>query len=131
LSWEGIDKDEQPDLTTGTDGDTGNPEGWFWWTADGTGEPTSGDWFLDPEVWNLYDRLVIVLKAGPGFSGFELESDDLTGTWNLLEAALSHASLYGVRADTPPPPNGVPEPGTLALLGLGLAGMGALRRRRA
>ena len=30
----------------------------------------------------------------------------------------------------PPPPNGIPEPGNLALFGLGLLGLGVMRRRR-
>jgi hypothetical protein len=37
------------------------------------------------------------------------------------------AGIAGV--NTPPPTNGVPEPGTLMLLGIALAGSTALRRR--
>jgi len=36
----------------------------------------------------------------------------------------------GVLEPPPPPPTGVPLPGTLALAGLGLAALGAIRRRR-
>ena len=83
----------------------------------------SGEWFLDATLWDLFERLVIVLKAGNGFASFELEVDDLSGTW-ITEQGLSHASLYGIADGIQ-----VPQPGTLSLLGLGLLGIGLIRRR--
>src|SRR5688572_22566676 len=124
VSWTAIDKDAQPGIVDGNDPDTGELESLFNWTNDNPdGEALSGDWFLDNAIWDTYDRLVIVLKAGPTFSTFELEFGDLSGEW-ITAQGLSHASLYGIVGD-----GTVPEPGTLGLLGLGLLGIGLARRR--
>jgi hypothetical protein len=58
--------------------------------------------------------------------GWDGEEDIiLTGFWPD-QGAISHIAIWGTPGDT-----SVPEPGTLGLLGLGLAGMAAgLRRRR-
>jgi hypothetical protein len=126
VSWTAIDKDDAAGVVDGNDPDTGELESIFQWTAGPDQDPAdalAGEWFLDDAIWSTYDRLVIVLKAGPTFASFELVFGDLSGDW-FTQQGLSHASLYGIVGDTT-----VPEPGTLGLLGLGLLGIGLARRR--
>jgi hypothetical protein len=97
--------------------------------------PTSGLWQIAASFWNTYAQAVITVHIGQGGGdpdhwAFLITPNEISGSWSLTKLSgngggLSNFKLWG----SGEPTTDVPEPGTLALLGLGILGLGLVRRR--
>ncbi len=95
-----------------------------------------GTFSLSSSLWNTWNEIAIGFKFGTGNKPDEwfvylLDPKVTSGWWNFDNVfdrggGLSHVQLYARNSPT----SSVPEPGPLALLGIGLLGLGLARRRK-
>jgi hypothetical protein len=96
-----------------------------------------GTWTLIDDFWSWFDEAVFTVHVGgnPGenpddFGAFVIEWGELSGTWSFLQTTTASGGGGGLsNVSIWTGPHKVPEPGILALFGLGLLGLGFARRK--
>lgn len=99
------------------------------------GAPISGVWTLSDTYWSIYGSAVFSLHVGNG-SGtpdqwlFNIAPGTKTGSFSYSVTNGTGGGLSNVFLWSSGAPTQVPEPAPLGLLGLSLAGVGFVRRRK-
>jgi hypothetical protein len=105
-------------------------------TGQGT---TDGTWKVDVNAWDMFAQgdILAILKAGNDAAAYEVDLSFTEGSWDVstsnwsagdgTNSALSHFSFWSKESDSSV---SISEPSILAIMGIGLAGIGLARRRR-
>lgn len=136
ISFGGIsDWDEKDESTSSTNGGlfTVNTTGGTAW-----GNSASGTWTInDLNFWTTFGSVAISMHVGNGGGDPDhfiwlIEQGELSGTWSYTRGNTGGGGLSNLKLYAAGTGSRVPDAGTsVVLLGAGLLGIGALRRRLA